>query len=206
MTKKAAISGRISHGSTGMVLTALMAKVTTMPASMPEATEAGILEISWVSGLNRPVAINRMPVTMKAPTASAMVKPLDAAISARPGVDQAVMTGIFVRQDSHRLSIAMARQSAVTQLAVSICVAPTALAAAMTMASVPPKPTMAATKADIGMEMRILAYPARWTMSPTALQQHVEILRPRQAVVAIGNERQRDVVGRQQADQLQRMA
>ena len=43
-------------------------------------------------------------------------------------------------------------------------------------------------------------------MSPTALQQHVEILRPRQAVVAIGNERQRDVVGRQQRDQLQRMA
>ena len=36
---------------------------------------------------------------MKAPTASAMVKPLEAAISAAPGVDQAIITGIFVRQD-----------------------------------------------------------------------------------------------------------
>ena len=36
---------------------------------------------------------------MKAPTASATVKPLEAAISAAPGVDQALMTGIFVRQE-----------------------------------------------------------------------------------------------------------
>ena len=36
---------------------------------------------------------------MKAPTASATVKPLDAAISAAPGVDQAEITGIFVRHD-----------------------------------------------------------------------------------------------------------
>ena len=97
---------------------------------------------------------------MKAPTACGMVKPLEAAISARPGVDQAVMTGILVRQDSHRHSTAMARQIAVTPLAVSTCVAPTALAAARTMANVPPKPTIAATKADIGMEMRIVRRPA----------------------------------------------
>ena len=60
-----------------------------MPASMPDATEDGILEIKSVSGRNRPVAINRTAATMKAPTASAMVKPVDAAISAAPGVDQA---------------------------------------------------------------------------------------------------------------------
>ena len=110
MTKKAAISGRISQGSTGIVFTALMAKVTTMPASMPEATDAGIFAISRVSGLNRPVTISMTATTMKAPTASAMVKPVLAATSAAPGVDQAVMTGIFVRQESHRLSTAMARQ------------------------------------------------------------------------------------------------
>jgi hypothetical protein len=85
-----------------------------------------------------------------------MEKPLEAAISATPGVDHAVMTGIFVRHDSHAVSNAMARHSAVTQLAVCNCVAPTAPAAAMTMASVPPKPTIAATKADTGMDMRIL--------------------------------------------------
>jgi hypothetical protein len=43
----------------------------------------------------------------------------------------------------------------VTQLAVSARVAPTASAAAMISASVPPKPTMAATKAETGMEIRI---------------------------------------------------
>ena len=102
MTKKAAISGRISQGSAGIVFTALMAKVTTMPASMPDATEAGILAISRVSGRNRPVAISISAVRMKAPTASAMVKPLLAATSAAPGVDHAVITGILVRQDSHR--------------------------------------------------------------------------------------------------------
>ncbi|MET3520101.1 hypothetical protein ABID25_001929 [Mesorhizobium abyssinicae] len=123
---------------------------------MPEATEGGIRAMNWVSGLNRPVAIKSTAVTMKAPTASFTEKPLDAASSAKPGVDQAVMTGILVRQDSHRHSTAIARQIAVTPLAVSTCVAPTALAAAMTTASVPPKPTIAATKADIGMEMRML--------------------------------------------------
>ena len=126
-----------------------------MPASMPEATEAGIRAISLVSGLNRPVQISSTAVTMKAPTASSMVKPLLAATSAAPGVDQAVMTGIFVRQESQAVSSAMARQIAVTQLAVWSCVAPTASAAAMISASVPPKPTIAATKAEIGIEMRI---------------------------------------------------
>jgi len=177
MTKKVAISGRISQGSAGMVFTASMANVTTMPASIPDATEAGILAISRVSGLNRPVAIKRMAVTMKAPTASPIEKPFDAAISATPGVDQAVMTGILVRQDSHRLSIAIARQIAVTQLAVSTCVAPTALAAAMTMASVPPKPMIAATKADTGMEIRmsLACLPNHGVDRP---HQQVEILRP----------------------------
>src|SRR5262249_16824907 len=154
MMKKAAISGRMSHGSEGIALTALMAKVTTMPASMPEATEAGMREIRLVKGLIRPVRISSTAVTMKAPTPSAMVKPDEAGTSAGPGVAPGVMTGIFVRQDSHRLSTAMARQMAVTQLAVCACVAPSAAAAAMMIASVPPKPTTAATKAEMGMDRR----------------------------------------------------
>ncbi len=96
-----------------------------------------------------------------------MVKPVLAATSAAPGVDQALITGILVRQESHRLSSAMARQIAVTQLAVSMRVAPTASAAAMISASVPPKPTIAATKAETGIDMRMLTTaPARSSLRP----------------------------------------
>ena len=126
-----------------------------MPASMPDATEAGIFAISLVSGRNRPVAMRRIAAMMKAPTACSTVKPLDAPMSAAPGVDHALMTGILVRQDKYRLSTAMARQSAVTALAVWAWVAPTASEAAMISASVPPKPTMAATKAETGIETRM---------------------------------------------------
>ena len=50
-----------------------MAKPTTMPASIPEATEAGIIEISRVSGLIMPVATSSRAATTKAPTASSIV-------------------------------------------------------------------------------------------------------------------------------------
>src|SRR5690606_15789253 len=89
------------------------------------------------------------------PTASFTEKPELAATSAAPGVDHAAMTGIRLRQLSHAVSSAMARHMAVTMLAVWPAVAPTALAAAMISASVPPKPTIAATKAEAGMEDRI---------------------------------------------------
>ena len=38
-------------------------------------------------------------IRVKAATASSTVKPLDAPMRAAPGVDHALMTGIFVRQD-----------------------------------------------------------------------------------------------------------
>src|SRR5690606_41510293 len=116
---------------------------------------------------------------------------------------------------------AMAMQMAVTQLAVSAWLAPTAAAAAMMMASVPPKPTMAATNAETGMERRISrptvgrAGPgfSRGSMpSPCPLhhgfdgaEQHLQVLRPRQAVVALRDQRQGHVVGRQQAGKLHGM-
>ena len=68
--------------------------MTTMPASMPDDTATGMRATRLVSGLKRPVAINRTAVAMKAPTASFMVKPEEAATSAAPGVDQAVTIGI----------------------------------------------------------------------------------------------------------------
>ena len=56
-------------------------------------------ETGRVSGLNRPVATRSTAATMNAPTASAIENPVDAAMSAAPGVDHALITGIFVFQD-----------------------------------------------------------------------------------------------------------
>ena len=175
-----------------------------MPASMPDATDDGMSEISLVSGLSTPVRMSSTATMMKAPTASAIVKPELTATSAAPGVDHAAIIGIRVRQLSHAVSNTCARQIAVTQLAVWSGVAPTALAAAMMMASVPPRPTIAATNAEIGIDSRMLGFDAGHRRD--GIDDHVEILRPRQAMVAIGDERDGEVVGRQMAGQLQRMA
>ena len=97
-----------------------------MPASMPDAMEAGMRAISRVSGLNRPVAIRSSAVSTKAPTASLTEKPVLAAINAAPGVDHAVTIGMRKRQDRTAVSSAIAKQSAVTALAVCAWFAPTA--------------------------------------------------------------------------------
>ena len=80
--------------------------------------------------------------------------PPEAAISAAPGVDQAVMAGILWRRLSKPPVAAMARQSAATQDEVWPESAPTARAAATTMAIVPPKPTSAATTAEMTTDAR----------------------------------------------------
>ena len=140
-----------------MAFTAFIANVTRMPASMPDAMEAGMREIARISGLNSPVTVSIRPTSMNAPTASLIEKPVLAPISAAPGVDHAEITGIFVYQESHIVSTAIARQRAVTMLAVCWCDAPTASAAAMIRASVPPKPTTAATKPETGTDRRMLS-------------------------------------------------
>lgn len=92
--KKSATSGSTKAGSIETVLAAAMTKLRRTPANMPEATLAGMRETRTDNCRMRPVAISARAVTMNAPTASAMVKPALAPISARPGVDQAAMIGI----------------------------------------------------------------------------------------------------------------
>jgi hypothetical protein len=62
---------------------------------MPDAIDAGILETRPEIGLINPVTMMARAVTMKAPTPCCMVKPVLAPISAKPGVDHAVMIGIL---------------------------------------------------------------------------------------------------------------
>ena len=116
---------------------------------MPEATPAGRRWISVPTGRSQAVRQTRAPASRKAPIACGRVTaPPVLAISAAPGVDQAVMIGWRWRMLSQMLVAAMARHSAVTQDAVWSASAPTARAAATTIASVPPKPTNAATSAE----------------------------------------------------------
>ena len=84
-----------------------------------------------------------------------MESPLVAPMSAAPGVDQAVMIGRRWRRLRKPLVAAMLRQSAATQEEVWAEVAPTAWAAAMMSAIVLPKPTRAATTADVTIDSRI---------------------------------------------------
>src|SRR3954462_9919428 len=114
------------------------------------------------------------------------------------------MTGIRVPPARPADSLARARQSAVTQLAVSAWLAPSAAAAERMIASVPPKPMTAATAAATGIDARIWSAGLRNKRLDGADDQ-VEVLGPRQPVVAVGHQRDGQVVGRQAARQLERM-
>jgi hypothetical protein len=164
-----------------MVFTALMAKVTTMPASMPEATEAGIREISPGERLEQAGGDEQERGDDEGADRLGMVKPEEAAISAAPGVDQAVITGIFVRHDSqeplHRHGEAE-RGDPARRLDLR---GADRLAAAMMSASVPPKPTIAATKAEMGIDsahgLRLPCRPSAATMKGTAYRnEQIEVL------------------------------
>ena len=134
------ISGRISRDRRDR-RPALMAKVTTMPASMAERPSGEFLSDQPVSGPNRPVATSRSRVTMKARRASADAEAAGRGEDAAPGVDQALMTGIFVRRRTEALDrqLADASVSAATAIGdaarprwrLAPAIAPTASAAAM---------------------------------------------------------------------------
>ena len=65
-----------------------------MPASIAPATGAGMRSISAPTGRNMAASRIRPAATRNAPTAPGRVMPSEAAISAAPGVDQAVMIGM----------------------------------------------------------------------------------------------------------------
>src|SRR5690606_17132584 len=90
------------------------------------------------------------PEKKNAPTAASKpIPPAEEAISAAPGVDHAAMMGMRWRRLRYPLVAATARHRAATQDDVCATSAPTACAAATMSATVPPKPTSAATMADI---------------------------------------------------------
>ena len=105
---------------------------------MPAATPSGISATARPKGLMTPVSAIKMPASTKAATASASVTPWVAAIRAAPGVDQASTTGTFVVIDKSAEPMALAKQTASTQLAVCSGLAPTAVAADSTSAMVEP--------------------------------------------------------------------
>ena len=113
----------------------------------------------------RPVSTTSAADSRNAPTASAIVTPVVAAIRAAPGVDHARTTGTRVRQLSQALPSALAMQTANTQLAVCSAMAPTAVAATAvaadrTSAMVEPWPISAATSAAEICEARMGEAPA----------------------------------------------
>ena len=65
-----------------------------MPASMAAAMGVGMRSISRPNGLTKAASTIRPPARRNEPTAAWMEMPLEAAIRAAPGVDQAVTTGM----------------------------------------------------------------------------------------------------------------
>ena len=129
------------------------------PASMAAAIAPGMLSINRPIGRKAAASTMRAPATRNAPTAAWMPIPLDAAISAAPGVDQAVTIGIRWRALKNPAVAAMLRHRAATQDEVCAASAPTALAASRMIAIVLPKPIRAATIPETTMDRRIFAAP-----------------------------------------------
>jgi hypothetical protein len=71
-----------------------MTKRISTPASIAAAMEVGIRSISRPKGLMRAASIMRPPARINDPPAAWMEMPLEAAMRAAPGVDQAVTTGM----------------------------------------------------------------------------------------------------------------
>ena len=111
---------------------------SSTPPSIAAAMPRGIIPISRPKGPISPVRKISAPASRNAPTAPAMECPVEAAISAAPGVDQASTTGMRWVYDKNADPTALAMQTAKTQDAVCAGVAPTAAAAASTRAMVDP--------------------------------------------------------------------
>ena len=111
---------------------------SSTPASMPEAMPGGIALTARLNGGSAPVSAISAPQATNAPTASLIEMPLEAAISAAPGVDQASTIGIRFQVLSKAEPMALPKQIAATHEAACTGLAPTACAAASTSAMVEP--------------------------------------------------------------------
>ncbi len=137
-SRKRPTIGSTRPGSAAAAGPSLRQKGKSTPASIPAAIPSGISAISRPSGRSTPLNAISAPARRNAPTPSAMVMPLVAAISAAPGVLQARTTGTRAQALSSALPAALARQIASTQLAVWAGVASRAAAAASTSTMVEP--------------------------------------------------------------------
>ena len=124
---KTASSPTASPISSGTTLNSLSTKGSSTPASMAEATEAGIFCASRPSAGRRPVSTIRTAANTKAPMALDQPSPsVEAASRAAPGVDQASTTGILNRQLSTIPGRPMPRHRAVTIETIWLGLAPSA--------------------------------------------------------------------------------
>lgn len=74
-----------------------MTKRISTPASMAAAIAVGMRSMSRPKGFTAAARTISAPTRRNAPTAASMETPLEAAIRAAPGVDQAVTIGIRYR-------------------------------------------------------------------------------------------------------------
>lgn len=128
---------------------AIKANLARMPANRAEANATGM---RFMMRSNQPVAPHShisTPHTKKAPVASARLTPVAAlAITAAPGVDQVINTGIRVHKDKPMVVRPMPRPKASTHEVIWSGVAPKDRAAWKISAIVLVKPTKVATKPD----------------------------------------------------------
>ena len=137
-SKNAAIIGRIRSGKAWAASAPCTQNGSNTPASIAAAIPSGIIAISLPKGRNAPVRAINTPARRNAPTPSAIVTPLVAAINAAPGVDQASTTGIWAKALRNADPTALPRHSTKIQLAVCAGVADRAVAAEITMATLAP--------------------------------------------------------------------
>src|SRR3989344_4489055 len=123
------------------------ANLARMPASRLEASASGMRFMMRSNQPVAPLAHISTPHTRKAPTASARLTPVAAlAITAAPGVDQVISTGMRVHSDRPMVDRPMPMPSASTQDVTCSGVAPSDRAAWKISAIVLVKPTSVATK------------------------------------------------------------
>ena len=123
---------------------------------MAEAMAVGIRSIKALTGRKAAVMRIRTAVRKKAPTACSIEMPDEAPIKAAPGVDHAAIIGMRCRMLRIAVVAIIETQSAAIQDEVCSGLAPTAFAAARTMATDPPNPTSTATTAEMTTDARII--------------------------------------------------
>ena len=137
------ITGAIAHGSAWAAVTGAITRSSSTPASIADANAPGMRSTSSPRGRTRPQSASSAPQITNAPTAEANPPFGTAAVasSAAPGVDHAMVIGIFRRQLNSTQPRPIVRQSANNPDAACASDAPTARSPVSTTANELVKPT-----------------------------------------------------------------